>query len=362
MNKWSVGLIIFLAMLTACAPASGSTYPLDATEKPAYPAPPSPTQDLSGFYGHTPSAAILIVGEQKQVAGVGTYTWTLDKKGQEQTSVHADVFALITPVEPLSVPASFTATLRLPIPTAPSELWYALKPVNDSINRMMSSPDMTSWQVTFEQPGTSLDLRPEQELSLSVEPGQYLLKIYADWSELGSVDYGFFLEVQADLASTPQKTLHTQTPTPLIPLRPTWTVTPIGASDLDLARHTLLTFFTLLHDGRYAEAVPLYGGDYETLRIQNPDTPAEDYAALWKASCTHQTPCLLVSKIIKEKSIAQDELEFVVEFVRLDGTLFKLGPCCGETETDMPPVWQFPYTVKKVDGMFKVMEGPVYMP
>ncbi len=150
--------------------------------------------------------------------------------------------------------------------------------------------------------------------------------------------------------------------TTLIPLRPTWTVTPAGASDLDLARHTLLTFFTLLHDGRYAEAVPLYGGDYETLRIQNPDIPPDDYAALWQASCTRQTPCLLISRIVEEKLISQDEFEFVVEFVWIDGTLFKLGPCCGATETEMPPVWQFPYTVKKVDGVFKVLEGPGYIP
>ncbi len=129
-----------------------------------------------------------------------------------------------------------------------------------------------------------------------------------------------------------------------------------------MARHTLLAFFTLLHDGRYTEAVPLFAGDYETIRIQNPDTPPNDFAALWQASCTHQTPCLLVSRIVEENLISQGEYGFVVEFVRLDGTLFKLGPCCGETETDMPPVWQFPYTVKKIDGMFKVMEGPVYMP
>ncbi|MFZ2097452.1 MAG: hypothetical protein WAV05_12515, partial [Anaerolineales bacterium] len=108
--------------------------------------------------------------------------------------------------------------------------------------------------------------------------------------------------------------------------------------------------------------VPLYGGDYETIREQNPDTSVEDYAALWKDTCTYQTTCLLVSRIVEEKIITQEEFEFVVEFVWLDGTLFKLGPCCGVTEAEMPPVWQFPYTVKKIDGMFKVIEGPVYVP
>ncbi len=154
----------------------------------------------------------------------------------------------------------------------------------------------------------------------------------------------------------------TPTITSLPPLLPTWTVTPAGASELDLARHTLLTFFTLLHDGRYADAALLYGGSYEDLRVQNPDVPPDDAAALWQASCTHQTPCLLVSRIVDEKSITQGEFVFVVEFIWIDGTLFKLGPCCGATEAEMPPVWQFPYTVKKIDGQFQVMEGPVYIP
>ncbi len=148
----------------------------------------------------------------------------------------------------------------------------------------------------------------------------------------------------------------------LIPLLPAWTIAPPGATDLDMARNALLTFFTLLHDGRYAEAVPLYGGDYETLRIQNPDVSPEDYAALWQASCTRQTPCLLVSRIVEEKQVSQDLFEFSVEFIWKDGALFKLGPCCGATETEMPPVWQFAYTVMKSDGQYKVMQGPVYIP
>jgi hypothetical protein len=154
----------------------------------------------------------------------------------------------------------------------------------------------------------------------------------------------------------------THTPTALTPLLPTWTVTPAEASDLDLARHTLLAFFTLLHDGRYAEAAPLYGGPYDVIEDNNPDIPKDDYAALWQAVCTHQTLCLSVAQIVEEKAVAQDEFEFVVEFIWRDGTLFKLGPCCGATEAEMPPVWQFPYAVQKIDGEFLVMEGPVYIP
>ena len=154
----------------------------------------------------------------------------------------------------------------------------------------------------------------------------------------------------------------THTPTPLTPLLSTWTVTPAEASDMDRARETLLAFFTLLRDGRYAEAVPLYGGPYDVMRDNNPDTPEDDYEALWQAVCTRQTLCLFVARIVEQKTVAQDEFKFVVEFIWRDGTLFKLGPCCGATEAEAPPVWQFPYTVKKVNGAFEVMEGPVYVP
>jgi hypothetical protein len=152
------------------------------------------------------------------------------------------------------------------------------------------------------------------------------------------------------------------TPTPLTPLLPTWTVTPASANDLDLARHTLLTFFTLLHEGQYAEAVPLYGGSYDGMRNNNPVIPPDDYAALFESSCTNQRPCLLVANIVEEEKVSESEFKFLVEFVWIDGTLYKRGPCCGATETEMPPVWQFPYTVMKIDGQFKVMEEPVLMP
>jgi hypothetical protein len=151
-------------------------------------------------------------------------------------------------------------------------------------------------------------------------------------------------------------------PTPLTPLLPTWTVTPAGANDLDLARYTLLTFFTLLHDGRYAEAVPLYGGSYDGMRGNNPLIPPDDYTALFESSCTNQRPCLLVANIIDEEKVSESEFKFIVEFVWIDGTLYKRGPCCGATESEMPTEWQFPYTVKIIDGQYKVMEEPVLMP
>ncbi len=41
------------------------------------------------------------------------------------------------------------------------------------------------------------------------------------------------------------------------------------------------------------------------------------------------------------------------------GGLFKLGPCCGDSGE---PVTELAYTVRKINGVFKVMELPVYVP
>ncbi len=148
-------------------------------------------------------------------------------------------------------------------------------------------------------------------------------------------------------------------PTLLTPLYPAWTTPPPDATDLEIARETLLAFFTALHDGRYADAVNYYGGDYESLWSWDPDTDPNDYARLWEHA---PLMYLLVSNIFEETPIAPNEFLFIVEFMWDDGTRFQFGPCCGASEADMPPVWQFPYTVKIIDGQMKVLGMPVYVP
>jgi hypothetical protein len=152
-------------------------------------------------------------------------------------------------------------------------------------------------------------------------------------------------------------------PTPLSPLLPAWETPPPGASGLELARQALIRFFTFLHDGRYGEAAALYGGSYEDLPVVRDDLPptSEDKALVWESECA-LLQCLLVSGIIEQTQVSPDEYLFVVEFMNEDGTLFVSGPCCGASEAEMPALWQWPYTVKRVGGQFKVMGAPVFVP
>lgn len=135
------------------------------------------------------------------------------------------------------------------------------------------------------------------------------------------------------------------------------------SEDAELARQTLVAFFGFLNQGQYAEADELYGGDYEVLIYYNPTLDPGAHVALWRNACAiNGAQCLLVrTATLKEQ--AGDVYVFTVEFNKPDGTLFVLGPCCGATETDFPPVSQFEYRVQRTEeGKFVVLDLPVYVP
>lgn len=126
------------------------------------------------------------------------------------------------------------------------------------------------------------------------------------------------------------------------------TVTPTGGS-LQQARDTLITFFQLLHDRRYAEAVSLYGGDYEQLRKDNPSINQFDYPALLQAACEKNGfRCLNVGAVVQAQERSSNEFRFEIEFTYDDGRLFAED---GRT--------RFTYNVVRMDTTFLVLELPV---
>jgi hypothetical protein len=142
--------------------------------------------------------------------------------------------------------------------------------------------------------------------------------------------------------------------------QPTQTSLPSTASE---AHDVLVNFLMALHAKKYADAVPLYGGDYDQLKVFNTEINPEDHVALWTWACNNQLlQCLEVRSATFEQQVG-DSYIFQVEFSNVDGSLFVLGPCCGANETEMPPVSQFEYTVtQNTDGKFVVMNMPPYVP
>jgi hypothetical protein len=148
------------------------------------------------------------------------------------------------------------------------------------------------------------------------------------------------------------------------PATPAATPAPTQALSIEeeeLALQTLLTFFDLLHTGEYEQASKLYGGSYEMLMESNPTLHPKDHITLLKHACEiNGLMCLRVHDAVLQEQTVPYEFQFIVEFEYDDGTIFVLGPCCGASETDNPPVQQFAYTVKRFNDQFRVMELPIY--
>ena len=166
-------------------------------------------------------------------------------------------------------------------------------------------------------------------------------------------------ETVPDLPSPPTPSPE---PTPICPSFPPTPPAPQAA--LGQARLALTTFFTLLSEGSYAEAAPLYSGEYDTLRDNNPLLDPEDLPALLKHACEiNGYQCLAARYVAQETPISDNQFEFLVEFSNRDGSLFVRGPCCGASEEDMPSQSQFLFhIVLSCDGKYSVTELPVYVP
>ena len=131
----------------------------------------------------------------------------------------------------------------------------------------------------------------------------------------------------------------------------------------DHALQVLQGFFEKLAQNEYETAAAQYAGSYETLVSFNPDLDPADHADLWQSGCQlNGLKCLTVRSATFTRVNEACEFVFIVEFNAPDGSLFKLGPCCGEDPPTQPQS-QFAYrVVEDGDGHFGVLDLPVYMP
>ena len=136
-----------------------------------------------------------------------------------------------------------------------------------------------------------------------------------------------------------------------------------------------MTFFAAISSGDYRTAGSLYGyGVNETQELAqivlnwrdgDPAWKAEpaDFAAVLEKVCTGGFLCLPLRSIVSETQISSAETEFIVELSGPEGELFVLGPCCGATETEMPPRSQFAYVVARDEtGYHRVKWAPILEP
>jgi hypothetical protein len=137
----------------------------------------------------------------------------------------------------------------------------------------------------------------------------------------------------------------------------------IYEEDSQAASHLLQFFFNSLWNRDYETSVERYGGSYEILQDWNPELAPDDHAGLLKNGCEKNgLECLPLRRIVEENWVSPDEIRFIVEFLNPDGSRLERGGCCGASLEDSSIQTQFEYTVKQIDGRWKVMDLPPYLP
>ena len=149
--------------------------------------------------------------------------------------------------------------------------------------------------------------------------------------------------------------------TPTIPPTPLATLLPStsAVTDEEQARNALLAFFASLSSGNYANAAPLFGGEIE--EYFRPPEAGETAEAYWGDIC-RTLWCLPIAEVTSTEQVSADEYLFYVVFAHPEWGRFEIGACCGADPAAYPPIWQFAYPVKKIDGVWMVMRAPLYTP
>ena len=143
--------------------------------------------------------------------------------------------------------------------------------------------------------------------------------------------------------------------------------TPDADEMLDIewrSKKALVDFFDLLNQGNYEKAAALYGGSYDMLQGYNPEADPMDESGLLAAGCqANGLMCLSVLNATLTQINNQKEFNYDVSYRNPDGTEFVLGPCCGASEEEMPPVSTFTvHVVCDTWDSCQVMDLPPYVP
>jgi hypothetical protein len=98
----------------------------------------------------------------------------------------------------------------------------------------------------------------------------------------------------------------------------------------------------------------------------NPGVEPDAHATLFRNACRQNGfQCLRIREVLSAETVSgaggPEQVRFTVHLTSPDGSVFALGPCCGE-ETGEPQT-EFVFNVQQDEsGEFKVLDLPPYMP
>lgn len=148
------------------------------------------TGEEGGLSGEPP-AAILKIGENEQVSGIGSYCWPTESEG---VGLCADAIGIPTSPDPILVESPFTARFTIPFSTPPDTMVLAITQL-EAEDRTDSEVGGMYWWSPDPADQINKHLSPPHVIELSLDPGLYLFNVFAGWQEFGDVSYGFLVEV-----------------------------------------------------------------------------------------------------------------------------------------------------------------------
>ena len=131
----------------------------------------------------------------------------------------------------------------------------------------------------------------------------------------------------------------------------TTTVSTPVYSEQDKAQSALETFFNLLAEKRYVEAVTYFGGSYDTLTAAYPQDAAAE-ARLFQDACD-QAQCLPIHSVVDVQPDGSDGFIFTVTFAGENGRLFTQSAADGRL------VSKFSISIVKQNGRYLVQNLPL---
>lgn len=231
--RWAlVRYVVLAVVLVACAlglsrvietilPQSGpgGRLPLQVTSGPAL---------VPEDYLGVPRPMVLEVGGQTQTAAVGSYCWISVKQGTEFKQDCAEFAGLPTPRQPLRMGSPASSRLRSPFPSTPKSLSLLILSIGADSQAVAQTNTTFTWKL---KPGQvqSLPLQPEPQFDLNLDDGLYVFDLQAAWQDLGTVNYGFLVQVDHAI---PTPTVRIEPPQPTAPPAPVPTEAPAATASL----------------------------------------------------------------------------------------------------------------------------------
>jgi hypothetical protein len=140
----------------------------------------------------SPPPARMVIGDESQISGIGSYCWS---EPDSEVGICEDTIGIPTPRDPLLAASPVEAVFSFTVDQPPIELSLILIPSTDTEELQFTTGDMRWWGF---QGGEryNLELQNPSAIDLALEPGTYILALFARWDEYGDVTYGFLIEVQ----------------------------------------------------------------------------------------------------------------------------------------------------------------------